>query len=188
MSTLGTIEAESVRRPALLEFVSRHGRRRARVMGNYGRPPNALFASYICRPNGVRRQSWTRIRGAGPGRNMWEKLSNVQGKGCSPNYLKNEYPADHRGRAVEASSPRACPRAWPRAYCPRELARSTSSTACSRWKRWQKEEVDRARRGRPCRTRIHVQPVADAAARRPPRVMAEIFSNNFDRQNRDRAS
>src|SRR5260370_28837903 len=85
MSTLGTIEAESVE-SLLLEFVSRMSASGA-LMGNYD-ATERLLQQYLPpeRVNGIMDE----IRGPA-GRNMWEKLSNVQ-EGVLANYLKNEYP------------------------------------------------------------------------------------------------
>src|SRR5580692_1905058 len=85
MSTLGTIEAESVE-GLLLEFVSRMSASGA-LMGNYD-ATETLLKQYLPpeRVTGIMEE----IRGPA-GRNMWEKLSNVQ-EGVLANYLKNEYP------------------------------------------------------------------------------------------------
>ena len=64
------------------------------------------------------------IRGPA-GRNMWEKLSNVQEEVLA-NYLKNEYPQtiavvlSKLSRNMPRGCSRSCPRTW----------RSTWSTAC----------------------------------------------------------
>src|SRR6202158_546037 len=85
MSTLGTIEAESVE-GLLLEFVSRMSASGA-LMGNYD-ATERLLQQYLPpeRVVGIMDE----IRGPA-GRNMWEKLSNVQEEVLA-NYLKNEYP------------------------------------------------------------------------------------------------
>ena len=64
------------------------------------------------------------IRGPA-GRNMWEKLSNVQEEVLA-NYLKNEYPQTVAVvlSKLRPSTPRACSPSFPRTW------RSTSSTAC----------------------------------------------------------
>jgi len=61
------------------------------LMGTYGRD-RAAGCSNTCRPSGVGGIMEEISRGR-PGRNMWEKLSHVPGRRCSPNYLKNEIPA-----------------------------------------------------------------------------------------------
>ena len=85
MSTLGTIEADVVE-DLLLEFVSRMSASGA-LMGNFD-ATERLLQQYLPpeRVNGIMDE----IRGPA-GRNMWEKLSNVQEEVLA-NYLKNEYP------------------------------------------------------------------------------------------------
>src|SRR5215831_13150916 len=85
MSTLGTIDAEEVE-GLLLEFVSRLSATGA-IMGNYD-ATERLLHQYLPpeRVVGIMDE----IRGPA-GRNMWEKLSNVQ-ESVLANYLKNEYP------------------------------------------------------------------------------------------------
>src|SRR5216683_2298290 len=85
MSTLGTIEAESVE-GLLLEFVSRMSASGA-IMGNYD-ATERLLQQYL--PPERVTNIMEEIRGPA-GRNMWEKLSNVQEQVLA-NYLKNEYP------------------------------------------------------------------------------------------------
>src|SRR6201997_2677953 len=85
MSTLGTVEADTVE-AMLLEFVSRMSASGA-LMGNFD-ATERLLQQYLPpeRVNGIMDE----IRGPA-GRNMWEKLSNVQEEVLA-NYLKNEYP------------------------------------------------------------------------------------------------
>src|SRR6201995_1822706 len=85
MSTLGTGEAATVE-TMLLEFVSRMSASGA-LMGNFD-ATERLLQQYLApeRVNGIMDE----IRGPA-GRNMWEKLSNVQEEVLA-NYLKNEYP------------------------------------------------------------------------------------------------
>ncbi|HZE55420.1 MAG TPA: flagellar motor switch protein FliG, partial [Bradyrhizobium sp.] len=85
MSTLGTVEAEVVE-DMLLEFVSRMSASGA-LMGNFD-ATERLLQQYLPpeRVTGIMDE----IRGPA-GRNMWEKLSNVQEEVLA-NYLKNEYP------------------------------------------------------------------------------------------------
>src|ERR1041384_4652218 len=85
MSTLGTVEAEVVEN-LLLEFVSRMSASGA-LMGNFD-ATERLLQQYLPseRVTGIMDE----IRGPA-GRNMWEKLSNVQEEVLA-NYLKNEYP------------------------------------------------------------------------------------------------
>src|SRR6202165_1176816 len=85
MSTLGTVEAEVVE-DLLLEFVSRMSASGA-LMGTFD-GTGRLLKLYLPpeRVTGIMDE----IRGPA-GRNMWEKLSNVQEEMLA-NYLKNEYP------------------------------------------------------------------------------------------------
>src|SRR3954467_1482536 len=85
MSTLGTVEPETVE-DLLLEFVSRMSASGA-LMGTFD-ATERLLQKYLPsdRVNGIMEE----IRGPA-GRNMWEKLSNVQEEVLA-NYLKNEYP------------------------------------------------------------------------------------------------
>jgi flagellar motor switch protein FliG len=85
MSTLGTIDAGAVE-SLLLEFVGRLSASGA-LMGNSA-ATERLMQQYLPpdRVGGIMDE----IRGPA-GRNMWEKLSNVQEEVLA-NYLKNEYP------------------------------------------------------------------------------------------------
>jgi flagellar motor switch protein FliG len=85
MSTLGTVEADVVE-DLMLEFVSRMSASGA-LMGTFD-ATERLLQQYLPsdRVNGIMDE----IRGPA-GRNMWEKLSNVQEEVLA-NYLKNEYP------------------------------------------------------------------------------------------------
>src|SRR5439155_21416142 len=85
MSTLGMVDAAAVE-DLLLEFVSRMSTSGA-LMGNYD-ATERLLQQYLPpeRVGGIMDE----IRGPA-GRNMWEKLSNVQEEVLA-NYLKNEYP------------------------------------------------------------------------------------------------
>ena len=85
MSSLGTIEAEAVEQ-LLLEFVVAMSASGA-LLGNYD-AAERLLQQYLPpeRVGGIMDE----IRGPA-GRNMWEKLANVQEEVLA-NYLKNEYP------------------------------------------------------------------------------------------------
>ena len=85
MSTLGTIESETVE-ALLLEFVG-HMSASGALLGNYD-ATERLLQQYLPadRVHGIMDD----IRGPA-GRNMWEKLANVQEEVLA-NYLKNEYP------------------------------------------------------------------------------------------------
>src|SRR5205823_3059025 len=85
MSTLGTVEADVVE-DMLLEFVSRMSASGA-LMGNFD-ATERLLQQYLPAERVV--GIMDEIRGPA-GRNMWEKLSNVQEEVLA-NYLKNEYP------------------------------------------------------------------------------------------------
>jgi flagellar motor switch protein FliG len=85
MSTLGTVEADVVE-DLLLEFVSRMSASGA-LMGNFD-ATERLLHQYL--PAERVTNIMDEIRGPA-GRNMWEKLSNVQEEVLA-NYLKNEYP------------------------------------------------------------------------------------------------
>jgi flagellar motor switch protein FliG len=105
MSTLGTVESQSVE-ALLLEFVGRLSASGA-LLGNYD-ATERLLQQYLPpeRVTGIMDE----IRGPA-GRNMWEKLANVQEEVLA-NYLKNEYPQtvavvlskirpDHAARVLE---------------------------------------------------------------------------------------
>lgn len=85
MSTLGTIEADTVE-SMLIEFVGQLSVAGG-IMGNYD-STERLLASLL--PKDRVNLIMEEIRGPA-GRNMWEKLSNVQEQVLA-NYLKNEYP------------------------------------------------------------------------------------------------
>src|ERR1700726_3487813 len=85
VSTLGTVEADTVE-DMLLEFVSRMSASGA-LMGNFD-ATERLLQQYLPPERGP--GIMDEIRGPA-GRNMWEKLSNVQEEVLA-NYLKNEYP------------------------------------------------------------------------------------------------
>src|SRR5512140_605647 len=85
MSSLGTVEADVVE-DLLLEFVSRMSASGA-LMGTFDATERLLQQHLpVERVTGIMDE----IRGPA-GRNMWEKLSNVQEEVLA-NYLKNEYP------------------------------------------------------------------------------------------------
>ena len=153
MSSLGTIEAESVEE-LLLEFVSRMSASGA-LLGNYD-ATERLLQQYLPpeRVGGIMDE----IRGPA-GRNMWEKLANVQEEVLA-NYLKNEYP---QTVAVVLSKLRPEHAARVLSILPEEL----SLDVVNRMLRMEvgAEGSDRARRTDAAH-RIHVQPVADPPARR----------------------
>ena len=85
MSNLGTIQAEEVEN-MMVEFVSKMSATGA-LMGNFD-STERILAGFL--PKDRVNQIMEEIRGPA-GRNMWEKLSNVQEQVLA-NYLKNEYP------------------------------------------------------------------------------------------------
>jgi flagellar motor switch protein FliG len=171
MSTLGTIEAESVE-GLLLEFVSRMSASGA-LMGNYD-ATERLLQQYLPpeRVNGIMDE----IRGPA-GRNMWEKLSNVQ-EGVLANYLKNEYP---QTVAVVMSKLRPEHAARVLAILPEELAIDVVNRML-RMEAVQKEVIERVEQT--LRTEF-MSNLSQTRRRDAHEVMAEIF-NNFDRQTETR--
>ncbi len=85
MSTLGTIDSDSVEH-MMVEFVSKMSTTGA-LMGNYD-STERILQGFLTKDRVD--QIMEEIRGPA-GRNMWEKLSNVQEQVLA-NYLKNEYP------------------------------------------------------------------------------------------------
>src|SRR5216683_1710928 len=171
MSTLGTIEAESVE-SLLLEFVSRMSASGA-LMGNYD-ATERLLQQYLPpeRVNGIMDE----IRGPA-GRNMWEKLSNVQ-EGVLANYLKNEYP---QTVAVVISRLRPEHAARVLAILPEELALDVVNRML-KMESVQKEVIERVENT--LRTEF-MSNLSQTRRRDAHEVMAEIF-NNFDRQTETR--
>jgi flagellar motor switch protein FliG len=171
MSTLGTIEAESVE-GLLLEFVSRMSASGA-LMGNYD-ATERLLQLYLPpeRVTGIMDE----IRGPA-GRNMWEKLSNVQ-EGVLANYLKNEYP---QTIAVVLSKLRPEHAARVLAILPEELALDVVNRML-KMEAVQKEVIERVEQT--LRTEF-MSNLSQTRRRDAHEVMAEIF-NNFDRQTETR--
>ena len=154
MSTIGTVQAEEVE-GLMLEFVSRLSASGA-LMGNYD-STERLLQQYLPpeRVSGIMDE----IRGPA-GRNMWEKLSNVQEQVLA-NYLKNEYP---QTVAVVLSKLRPEHAARVLAILPEELALDVVNRML-KMEAVQKEVIERVENT--LRTEFHVQPVADEAPRRP---------------------
>src|ERR1700678_202703 len=171
MSTLGTVEADVVE-DLLLEFVSRMSASGA-LMGTFD-GTERLLAQYLPaeRVSGIMDE----IRGPA-GRNMWEKLSNVQEEVLA-NYLKNEYPQtvavvlskigpDHAARVL--------------AILPEDLALDVVNRML-RMEAVQKEVIERVEQA----LRTEFMSILSQTRRRDAHeVMAEIF-NNFDRQTETR--
>jgi flagellar motor switch protein FliG len=171
MSTIGTIEAEVVEN-LLLEFVSRMSASGA-VMGNYD-ATERLLQQYL--PPERVSIIMEEIRGPA-GRNMWEKLSNVQEEMLA-NYLKNEYP---QTVAVVLSKIGPEHAARVLGILPEELALDVVNRML-RMETVQKEVLERVEQT--LRTEF-MSSLSTTRRRDAHEVMAEIF-NNFDRQTETR--
>src|SRR5579872_5780739 len=171
MSTLGTIDAEAVE-DLLLEFVSRMSASGA-LMGNYD-ATESLLKQYLPpeRVSGIMDE----IRGPA-GRNMWEKLSNVQ-EGVLANYLKNEYP---QTIAVVLSKLRPEHAARVLSILPEDIALDVINRML-RMEAVQKEVIERVEQT--LRTEF-MSNLSQTRRRDAHEVMAEIF-NSFDRQTETR--
>src|SRR5580765_4313820 len=171
MSSLGTIEAESVEQ-LLLEFVSRMSASGA-LLGNYD-ATERLLKQYLPpdRVGGIMDE----IRGPA-GRNMWEKLANVQEEVLA-NYLKNEYP---QTVAVVLSKLRPEHSARVLSILPEELSLDVV-TRMLKMEAVQKEVLERVEQT--LRTEF-MSSLSQTRRRDAHEVMAEIF-NNFDRQTETR--
>ena len=171
MSTLGTVEAEVVE-DMLLEFVSRMSASGA-LMGNFD-ATERLLQQYLPpeRVSGIMDE----IRGPA-GRNMWEKLSNVQEEVLA-NYLKNEYP---QTIAVVLSKLKPEHSARVLAILPEEMALDVVNRML-KMEAVQKEVIERVEQT----LRVEFMSNLSQTRRRDAHeVMAEIF-NNFDRQTETR--
>src|ERR1700743_373661 len=171
MSTLGTVEAEVVE-DLLLEFVSRMSASGA-LMGTCD-GTERLLAQYLPaeRVSGIMDE----IRGPA-GRNMWEKLSNVQEEVLA-NYLKNEYP---QTIAVVLSKLKPEHAARVLAILPEDMALDGIGRMLRR-EEVRKEVIERVKQ--PLRTEF-MSTLSQTRRRDAHEVMAEIF-NNFDRQTETR--
>src|SRR3989441_10469575 len=171
MSTLGTIEAPAVE-GLLLEFVSRMSASGA-LMGTYD-ATERLLQQYLPpeRVGGIMEE----IRGPA-GRNMWEKLSNVQEEVLA-NYLKNEYP---QTVAVVISKLRPEHAARVLSILPEELSLDVV-TRMLKMEAVQKDVIERLEST--LRTEF-MSNLSQTRRRDAHEVMAEIF-NNFDRQTETR--
>jgi flagellar motor switch protein FliG len=171
MSTLGTIDAASIEE-LLLEFVGRLSASGS-LMGNYD-ATERLLQQYLPpeRVGGIMEE----IRGPA-GRNMWEKLSNVQEEVLA-NYLKNEYP---QTVAVVLSKIRPEHAARVLSILPEELALDVINRML-KMEAVQKEVIERVENT----LRVEFMSNLSQTRRRDAHeVMAEIF-NNFDRQTETR--
>lgn len=171
MSTIGTVEAEAVE-SLLLEFVGRLSASGA-LLGNYD-ATERLLQQYLPpeRVNNLMEE----IRGPA-GRNMWEKLSNVQEQVLA-NYLKNEYP---QTVAVVLSKLRPEHAARVLAILPEELALDVVMRML-KMEAVQKDVIERVENT--LRTEF-MSNLSQTRRRDAHEVMAEIF-NNFDRQTETR--
>ncbi len=171
MSSLGNVEPDVVE-DLLLEFVSRMSASGA-LMGNFD-ATERLLQQYLPkeRVNGIMDE----IRGPA-GRNMWEKLSNVQEEVLA-NYLKNEYP---QTIAVVLSKLTAEHAARVLAILPEDLALDVVGRML-KMEAVQKEVIERVEQT----LRLEFMSNLSQTRRRDAHeVMAEIF-NNFDRQTETR--
>ncbi|CAM5337258.1 Flagellar motor switch protein FliG OS=Afipia felis OX=1035 GN=fliG PE=3 SV=1 [Afipia felis] len=171
MSSLGTVEANVVE-DLLLEFVSRMSASGA-LMGNFD-ATERLLQQYLPaeRVTGIMDE----IRGPA-GRNMWEKLSNVQEEVLA-NYLKNEYP---QTVAVVLSKLKSEHAARVLAILPEDMALDVVNRML-RMEAVQKEVIERVEST--LRTEF-MSNLSQTRRRDAHEVMAEIF-NNFDRQTETR--
>ena len=171
MSTIGTVEADSVE-SLLLEFVGRLSASGA-LLGNFDATERLL---QLHLPADRVSNLMEEIRGPA-GRNMWEKLSNVQEQVLA-NYLKNEYP---QTVAVVISKIRPEHAARVLAILPEELALDVVSRML-KMEAVQKEVIERLENT--LRTEF-MSSLSQTRRRDAHEVMAEIF-NNFDRQTETR--
>jgi flagellar motor switch protein FliG len=171
MSTLGTVDAQMVE-ALLLEFVGRLSASGA-LLGNYD-ATERLLQQFLPpeRVGGLMDE----IRGPA-GRNMWEKLANVQEEVLA-NYLKNEYP---QTVAVVLSKLRPEHSARVLGIMPEEFALDVVSRML-KMEAVQKEVLERVEQT--LRTEF-MSNLSHTRRRDAHEVMAEIF-NNFDRQTETR--
>ena len=171
MSSLGVIESTSVEK-LLLEFVSRLSASGA-LLGNYD-ATERLLMQYLPqeRVHGIMDD----IRGPA-GRNMWEKLANVQEEVLAT-YLKNEYP---QTVAVVLSKLQSEHAARVLAILPEDLSLDVVNRML-RMESVQKEVIERVEQT--LRTEF-MSNLSQTRRRDAHEVMAEIF-NNFDRQTETR--
>src|SRR5476649_1824264 len=171
MSSLGSIESNEVEQ-LLLEFVS-HMSAPGGLLGNYD-SAERLLVQYLPkeRVGGIMDE----IRGPA-GRNMWEKLANVQEEVLA-NYLKNEYP---QTVAVVLSKLRPEHAARVLSILPEDFALDVVNRML-KMESVQKEVIERVEQT--LRTEF-MSNLSQTRRRDLHEVMAEIF-NNFDRQTETR--
>jgi flagellar motor switch protein FliG len=171
MSQLGTVDAEAVE-TLMLQFVGRLSASGA-LMGNFD-ATERLLQQYL--PAERVSNLMEEIRGPA-GRNMWEKLSNVQEQVLA-NYLKNEYP---QTVAVVISKLRPEHAARVLAILPEELSLDVVNRML-KMEAVQKDVIERVEQT----LRVEFMSNLSQTRRRDAHeVMAEIF-NNFDRQTETR--
>jgi flagellar motor switch protein FliG len=171
MSTLGTVEANLVEN-LLLEFVGRLSSAGA-LLGNFD-ATERLLHQYLPPERVV--NIMEEIRGPA-GRNMWEKLANVQEEVLA-NYLKNEYP---QTIAVVLSKLKPEHAARVLAILPEDIALDVISRML-KMEAVQKEVLERVEQT--LRTEF-MSSLSQTRKRDAHEVMAEIF-NSFDRQTETR--
>lgn len=171
MSTLGTVESDTVE-DMMLEFVSRMSASGA-LMGNFD-ATERLLHQYL--PKERVAGIMDEIRGPA-GRNMWEKLSNVQEEVLA-NYLKNEYP---QTVAVVLSKLRAEHAARVLSILPEDMSLDVVNRML-KMEAVQKEVIERVEQT--LRTEF-MSNLSQTRRRDAHEVMAEIF-NNFDRHTETR--
>jgi len=171
MSSLGPVEADTVEQ-LLLEFVGRMSASGA-LLGNYD-ATERLLQQYLPKERvlGIMDD----LRGPA-GRNMWEKLGNVQEEVLA-NYLKNEYP---QTVAVVLSKLRPEHTARVLSILPEDLALDVVNRML-KMESVQKEVIERVEQT--LRTEF-MSNLSQTRRRDLHEVMAEIF-NNFDRQTETR--
>ena len=154
MSQLGTVQSDQVEQ-LLLEFVGRMSASGS-LLGNYD-ATERLLAQFL--PSDRIAGIMDEIRGPA-GRNMWEKLANVQEEVLA-NYLKNEYP---QTVAVVLSKLRPEHAARVLSILPEDMSLDCVNRML-KMEAVQKEVIERVEQT--LAHRIHVEPVADPPARRP---------------------
>lgn len=171
LSSLGTVQADEVE-ALLLEFVGRMSASGS-LLGNYD-AAERLLQQYLPkeRVGGIMDE----IRGPA-GRNMWEKLANVQEEVLA-NYLKNEYP---QTVAVVLSKLRPEHAARVLAILPEDFALDVVNRML-KMESVQKDVIERVEQT--LRTEF-MSNLSQTRRRDLHEVMAEIF-NNFDRQTETR--
>ena len=171
MSNLGTIQSEMVE-TTLIDFVTKMSTTGA-LMGNFD-STERILNQFL--PSERVNQIMEEIRGPA-GRNMWEKLSNVQEQVLA-NYLKNEYP---QTVAVVLSKIRAEHAARVLGILPEEFAFDVVKRMLT-IDSVQKDILERVEDT--LRTEF-MSNLSQTRRRDAHEVMAEIF-NNFDRQTETR--